>query len=164
MTAKVVRTIIDVAIKLQSVAISFIVSFILYSYKMPYHSSAKTQSDDERLKEHAKQHKGGMRSKHMKNMKKFMSEGDTFEKAHRKAMKEDGKQKVELDGETFEIKTGALRKQLKVPDDYKFKRSELLKLGKIPTGEVFDFLGKKFKMSKLLKDRIVLGANLMKRK
>jgi hypothetical protein len=57
---------------------------------MPYHSSAK-MTDDERLKEHAKQHKGGMRSKHMRNMKKFMSEGDSFEKAHRKAMKEDKK-------------------------------------------------------------------------
>ena len=119
---------------------------------------------DQRLKEHSKQHKGGMRSKHMKNMKKFIKEGDSFEKAHRKAMKEDKKEEVELDGEKFEIKEGALRQQLKVPKDYKFKRSELLKLSKIPTGESFDFLGKKFKMSKLLKDRVVLGANLMKRK
>ncbi len=137
---------------------------------MPYHSAppaSKKQtpsSMEQRLKEHAKQHKGGMRSKHMMNMKKFIKEGDSFEKAHRRAMKEDGKQEVELDGEKFEIKQGALRKQLKVPDSYKFKRSELLKLSKIPTGELFDFLGKKFKMTKLLKDRVVLGANLMKRK
>jgi len=131
---------------------------------MPYHSSTPAMSMDQRLKEHSKQHKGGMRSKHMKNMKKFIKEGDSFEKAHRKAMKEDKMEQVELDGEKFEIKEGALRQQLKVPKDYKFKRSELLKLGKIPTGESFDFLGKKFKMSKLLKDRVVLGANLMKRK
>ncbi len=117
-----------------------------------------------RLKEHAKLHKGGMRSKHMRNMKKFIKEGDSFEKAHRKAMKEDKMEEVELDGEKFEIKKGGLRQQLKVPKDYKFKRSELLKLGKIPTGESFDFLGKNFKMTKLLKDRVVLGANLMKKK
>jgi hypothetical protein len=40
-----------------------------------------------RLKEHSKLHKGGMRSKHMKNMVKFMKEGDSFTKAHNKAMK-----------------------------------------------------------------------------
>jgi len=60
---------------------------------MPYHSSTPAMSMDQRLKEHSKQHKGGMRSKHMKNMKKFIKEGDSFEKAHRKAMKEDKMEK-----------------------------------------------------------------------
>ena len=41
------------------------------------------------LKEHSKKHKGGMMSKHMKNMKKFMEAGDAFIVAHNKAVKED---------------------------------------------------------------------------
>jgi len=44
-----------------------------------------------RLREHAKMHKGGMQSKHMKNMIKFMTNGDSFSKAHTKAKKLDGK-------------------------------------------------------------------------
>ena len=46
----------------------------------------KTQ---EKLREHAKAHKGGMRGKHMRNMVKFMGEGMTFAKAHNKAKKLD---------------------------------------------------------------------------
>ncbi len=40
-----------------------------------------------KLKEHAKNHKGGMRSKHMRNMMRFMREGDSFAVAHKKAVK-----------------------------------------------------------------------------
>ena len=40
-----------------------------------------------RLKEHAKEHKGGMASKHMKDMKKHMTAGDSFSVAHKKALK-----------------------------------------------------------------------------
>lgn len=47
----------------------------------------KTQKD--KLKEHSKYHKGGMRGKHMKNMVKFMKAGDTFTKAHNKSKKID---------------------------------------------------------------------------
>ena len=43
----------------------------------------------EKLKEHSKAHKGGMRSKHMRNMVKFLTDGDTFAKAHKKAVKLD---------------------------------------------------------------------------
>tara|TARA_R110002072_G_scaffold41120_1_gene115938 strand:- start:10619 stop:11062 length:444 start_codon:yes stop_codon:yes gene_type:complete len=46
----------------------------------------------EELKEHSKAHKGGMRGKHMKNMLKFMKEGDTFKKAHTKSKKLDNKE------------------------------------------------------------------------
>lgn len=46
----------------------------------------KTQ---EKLREHSKAHKGGMRGKHMRNMVKFMGEGMTFAKAHNKAKKLD---------------------------------------------------------------------------
>lgn len=51
-----------------------------------------TKSQMDKLKEHAKEH-GGMRSKHMRTMKKLMEEGMTFSKAHREAMKEEGKSK-----------------------------------------------------------------------
>ena len=44
-----------------------------------------------KLKEHSKAHKGGMNSKHIRNMKKFMKEGDSFSKAHSKALKLDKK-------------------------------------------------------------------------
>ena len=42
-----------------------------------------------KLREHAKQHPGGMTGKHMKNMVKFMRAGDSFAKAHGKAKKLD---------------------------------------------------------------------------
>tara|TARA_R100000388_G_scaffold77225_1_gene56211 strand:+ start:1865 stop:2158 length:294 start_codon:yes stop_codon:yes gene_type:complete len=48
-----------------------------------------TTKQMDRLKEHAKAHKGGMRGKHMRNMVKFMKAGDTFSTAHTKAMKLD---------------------------------------------------------------------------
>ena len=44
-----------------------------------------------RLKEHSKLHKGGMRSRHMKNMKKFIMEGKSFNEAHKMAVKLDKK-------------------------------------------------------------------------
>ena len=47
----------------------------------------------DRLREHSKAHQGGMRGKHMRNMKKFMEAGDTFSTAHTKAMREDKKMK-----------------------------------------------------------------------
>ena len=74
---------------------------------MPYHSGEKkktmnskkpmkksnklTDKQMEKLKEHSKLHKGGLRSNHIKNMKKFMLEGDSFSKAHSKALKLDKK-------------------------------------------------------------------------
>jgi len=53
-----------------------------------------SEKDMLKLKEHSKLHKGGMRGKHMKNMKKFMLEGMTFTKAHNKAKKLGVKPKV----------------------------------------------------------------------
>ena len=49
---------------------------------------------DEKLKKHSKLHKGGMNSKHMKNMKKFIAEGDSFNVAHTKAVKLDKEKKT----------------------------------------------------------------------
>ena len=42
-----------------------------------------------RLMEHSKAHAGGMKGKHMKNMMKFIKQGDNFTIAHRKAKKLD---------------------------------------------------------------------------
>jgi len=44
-----------------------------------------------KLKTHSKKHAGGMASKNMKNMKKFMTAGDSFIVAHNKAKKSDNK-------------------------------------------------------------------------
>ena len=38
-----------------------------------------------KLQTHSKKHEGGMKSKHMQNMKKFMIAGDSFIVAHGKA-------------------------------------------------------------------------------
>ena len=48
-----------------------------------------TEKQMAKLREHSKQHKGGMRSKHMRNMMKFMRDGDSFSVAHSKSKKID---------------------------------------------------------------------------
>jgi hypothetical protein len=45
----------------------------------------------EKLREHSKQHEGGMNGKHMKNMIKFIKQGMSFTKAHNEAKKLDKK-------------------------------------------------------------------------
>jgi hypothetical protein len=69
---------------------------------------------------------------------------------------------VILDGEKIKFKEGGLRQQLKVPKDYKFKKSDLNKLNKIKTGEEFEFLGKQFKKTPLMAKRITFALTLMK--
>jgi hypothetical protein len=145
---------------------------------MPYHSDEKnspmgvdkklTQKQMEKLLEHSKQHKGGMRSKHMRDMIKHMKKGDTFSTAHNKAMGKKGQVQakhqqgeVVLDGKKITFKEGALRNQLKMPEDRKFTKSELNKLKNIENGKEFNFLGNKFKMTPLLKKRITFGLTLM---
>ena len=60
--------------------------------KKPMKKSNKlTDKQMEKLKTHSKKHKGGMNSKHMKNMKKFMMSGDSFIVSHNKAVKLDKK-------------------------------------------------------------------------
>lgn len=49
--------------------------------------SGISASDMKKLETHSKMHKGGMSSKHMKNMVKFMKQGDAFIVAHNKAKK-----------------------------------------------------------------------------
>ena len=50
-----------------------------------------SKADMDKLKEHSKLHKGGMSGRHMKNMKKFMENGDSFAVAHNKAKELDKK-------------------------------------------------------------------------
>lgn len=50
-----------------------------------------SEKDMEKLKKHSKMHRGGMSSKHIKNMKKFMKEGMSFSMAHKKAVAIDKK-------------------------------------------------------------------------
>jgi len=73
------------------------------------------------------------------------------------------KEKVELDGEEFMIKKGALKRSLGVPQSYTFTKTELEKLKKIEVGKEFTFKGKKKKMTELLKKRVTLGLTLMKK-
>lgn len=49
-----------------------------------------SESNMKKLKEHSKMH-GGMKSKHILNMKRFLKEGDSFSVAHKKAVKLDKK-------------------------------------------------------------------------
>ena len=60
--------------------------------KKPMKKSGKlSEKQMKQLETHSKKHKGGMNSKHMKNMKKFMMAGDSFIVAHNKAVKLDKK-------------------------------------------------------------------------
>jgi hypothetical protein len=71
---------------------------------------------------------------------------------------------VVLDGEKIKFKEGGLRQQLKVPKDHKFTKTELTRIQKIPEGEKFTFLGKDFKKTKLMSQRINFALTLMKSK
>jgi hypothetical protein len=61
--------------------------------KKPMKNNSKKLTDKQKkqLETHSKKHKGGMNSKHMKNMTKFMKAGDSFIVAHNKAVKLDKK-------------------------------------------------------------------------
>jgi gamma-glutamyl phosphate reductase len=54
-------------------------------------SKKLTDKQMKQLETHSKKHKGGMNSKHMKNMVKFMKNGDSFIVAHNKSVKLDKK-------------------------------------------------------------------------
>lgn len=50
-----------------------------------------TLAQTKKLMKHSEMHQGGMKSKHMKNMVKFMRAGDSFTVAHNKSKKLDEK-------------------------------------------------------------------------
>ena len=70
---------------------------------------------------------------------------------------------VELGGEKIKIKKGGLRSQLQVPKDYKFKKAELQKINKTPVGDKFMFMNKERKMTPLMKKRVTLAINLIRK-
>lgn len=75
----------------------------------------------DKLKEHAKLHKGGMNSKHMKDMVRFMKAGDSFDTAHKKAMKGSPKKKKppqKIMGNTTRSKSGLTGNVIRVNGGY----------------------------------------------
>ena len=71
-------------------------------------------------------------------------------------------QEINLEGDEFKIKKGALHRQLKVSKDFKFTKTGLRKLDKLEIGDKFEFEGNEFKMTKLMKKRITLALVLMR--
>ena len=63
---------------------------------------------------------------------------------------------------TEELKEGGLRRQLRLKKDEKFKIGELVQANKTKVGDMFQFRGKPFKMTPLMKKRITLGINLLR--
>jgi hypothetical protein len=62
-------------------------------FKKPSGYKNISTSQMDKLKKHAKENKMTMNSKHIKDMMKFMEQGDSFNKAHKKAMEMDKKKK-----------------------------------------------------------------------
>lgn len=64
----------------------------------------------------------------------------------------------------FDLKKGALHRQLGRGKNYKFTKSELTSLNKFKVGEYFGYNGKDRKMTPLLKKRITFALNFGYRK
>ncbi len=71
---------------------------------------------------------------------------------------------AELGGEKITFNKGGLHRSLKVPMSYKFKRSELSRINKIPDGSSFKFQDNTIKMTPKIHKQLTLGMNLMRRK
>ena len=98
----------------------------------------------------------------VKKPKKEM-EGSKDSKVTKRAPKSKPKMATaDLDGEEVKFKEGALHKQLKTPEGYKFKKSELEKMKKVENGDMVEFMGRKIKMTPLLKKRVSFALVLMK--
>ena len=79
-------------------------------------------------------------------------------KTNRKSTK-----KVTMHGEkTFTIHKGALHKHLKVPKSYKFRKSSIDRMAKIPLKKHFTFRTHKFIMTSKLKKEITLAKSFIK--
>lgn len=78
-------------------------------------------------------------------------------KTHQKGIK-----KVTMYGEkTFTIHKGALHKHLKVPKNYKFRKSSIDRMAKIPLKRHFTFRTHKFVMTPKLKKELTLAKSLI---
>jgi hypothetical protein len=64
-----------------------------------------------------------------------------------------------LDGR---MKEGGLRRQLRLKKGDKFTKPDINKLARVAEGKSFLFKGNQFKMTKLLKKRILLAKTMMK--
>ena len=65
----------------------------------------------------------------------------------------------ELDGR---MKEGGLHRQLRLKKGDKFTKTDIAKLARVAEGKSFLFKGNQFKMTKLLKKRILLAKTMMK--
>jgi hypothetical protein len=59
------------------------------------------------------------------------------------------------------IKKGALHRMLKVKEDYTFSKTEMARLDRLRDGVEFDFRGKHFRMTPLMKKRVSLAKTMM---
>ena len=68
-----------------------------------------------------------------------------------------------LDGEKVNYREGALRRQLGLRADQKLTRASLDRLKKVEVGSMFTLMGKRHRMTALMKQRVSLGRTLMGR-
>mgnify|MGYP003143220252 CR=1 FL=1 len=73
-----------------------------------------TDAMKKKLQEHSKAHEGGMKGKHMRNMVKFIKQGDTFGKAHSKAKKLDKESKPMKEGNKGKLTAGQKKLPVKL--------------------------------------------------
>ena len=71
--------------------------------------------------------------------------------------------KAKLGGKTVRFKKGSLRKQLKLKPNQKLTRAGMRRASKKKVGSMVRVAGKSVRLTKLMKKRLNLGANLMKR-
>ena len=72
------------------------------------------------------------------------------------------KQTINLGKKKIVIKKNGLRNALKLEPRETFEIKELKSINKTPVGEKFNFRGRSFKMTNLMKKRITLAITLMK--
>ena len=60
------------------------------------------------------------------------------------------------------IKKGGLKRQLRVKPDYKFTKQAVNRLARIEVGKRFNFEGNDFRMTSLMRKRVLLAKNMMK--
>tara|TARA_R100001369_G_C3232530_1_gene152401 strand:- start:40 stop:432 length:393 start_codon:yes stop_codon:yes gene_type:complete len=72
--------------------------------------------------------------------------------------------KVTIQGKDIPIKTGALSKMLRIPEEENIPMTLLRRLNKMEIGEEFEQKGKSMKMTGLLKKRVSLAITLKKMK
>ena len=68
---------------------------------------------------------------------------------------------AELDGEKVAFREGALRRQLGLRADQKLTKAQMDRMKKVEVGKEFSLMGKKHKMTKLMKQRVSFGRTLM---